>query len=116
MLLKSKHRSARLRPSHHIPESSEQLAAHAVTVMADVHLGCGTGREHFRILENVERSDFRIEPDHVAVAYLADDAAIERFGRYVDCGGHLARRAGHAPVRDQRHLMPTILEDAEGRG
>ena len=58
---------------------------------------------------------FGVEPQHVAVAELAIGAAVDGFGRHVDRRRHLARRAGHAAVGDQRHLEAAVLQHAERR-
>ena len=40
----------------------------------------------------------------------------QRFGRAVDRGGHLAARARHAPVGDQRDAVAAVLQHAQRRG
>ena len=57
----------------------------------------------------------RIEPDDVAVAHARERPAGQRLGRDVDRGRHLAARARHAPVGDQRDLEAAVLQHAERR-
>ena len=48
----------------------------------------------------IEHACARIEPDDVTVTQPGNRAKCRPFGRQMDRRGHLARRAGHAPVGD----------------
>ena len=48
--------------------------------------------------------------------FLRQRAAVERFGRHLDRREHLARRAGHAPVRDQRDALAQQVRAAYAMG
>ena len=69
-----------------------------------------------RIDQRLDRARFRADTDQIAVAQLADRTTAQRFGRQVDRGRHLAARAGHAPIGQQRDLEAAILQHAERRG
>ncbi len=58
----------------------------------------------------------RIDADDVAILDPRDGAAMRGFRRDVNGGGHLARRAGHAPIGDQRYLVAAIQQHTQRGG
>ena len=83
--------------------------------MMDIERRTEGGFARGKVSGGVEIACHRAKPDHIAIAQPCERAAAERLRRAVDCGGHLAACARHAPIGDQRDPEAAILQHPQLR-
>ena len=105
-----------IRRSGNGAEGGEEFAAHTEFVAREIGRCLRAGGKLGGIHQNLDRAMSCIQPDHVAVLDAADRAVVDRLGRDMDGGRHLAGGAGHAAVGEQRYALAAILQDAEHGG
>ena len=107
---------ALVRTAGHLPEAGEQLAAEADVRWPTGRVRCG------RAASSSAGTNTSSVPASASSRIMSPScswpigAALQRFRRHMDRRRHLAGGARHAPVGDQRHLVPAILQDAEHGG
>ena len=82
---------------------------------AKIRLGERPARELRLVDQNLQPTRQPIDPDHVTVAKLADGAAAGGLRRHMQRRRGLAGSARQPPVRHQRDLETSILQDAQRR-
>src|SRR5690606_11653284 len=85
-----KHAGAAVGDAYQAPETGKQFAAHAPVFGAQILAGGGAGEKFLFVAQEGQGALVGVEPDHVAIADLADRAAVDSLGGHVDGGGHLA--------------------------